>query len=223
MVNTTDLCKKFGFLEGIYIENSGFFEGILPQMGILKIPRARRVARGIFKIPDGLRGSGQNPRKQNPNFVYIFVVLIILLKQNCYKTLPTLTSQHQISNFTNNIANSLNCLSVTIFEHQTSTLFFYSGIQLNNIDKSFTFRLLILHKLMEKLITLLVSEINIGMLNLNNCSDIFRYSINYGHFHFLTPRFKDNLNRERGILIILLLGDFTSEIPYIGDFTSQIP
>ena len=55
-------------------------------------PRARRVARGIFKIPDGLRGSGLNPRKKKPNFVYIFVVLIILLKQNCYKTLPTLTS-----------------------------------------------------------------------------------------------------------------------------------
>ena len=55
-------------------------------------PRARRGARGVFKIPDGLRGSGQNPRKQNPNFVYIFVVLIILLKQKFYKTLSTLTS-----------------------------------------------------------------------------------------------------------------------------------
>ena len=79
---------------------------------------------------------------------------------------------------------------------------------------------------MEKLITLLVSEINIGMLNLNNCSDIFRYSINYGHFHFLTPRFKDNLNRERGILKspanFTAFGGFHFRDP-LGDFTWEIP
>ena len=59
------------------IGNSDFLEGIFAQIpgspeGILKIPRARRVARGIFKIPDGLRGSGEDSRTKNPNFVNIF-------------------------------------------------------------------------------------------------------------------------------------------------------
>ena len=37
-------------------------------------PRARRVARGIFKIPDGLRGFGDDSRTKNPNFVNIFFI-----------------------------------------------------------------------------------------------------------------------------------------------------
>ena len=43
-----------------------------PLSGLRSGPRARRVARGIFKIPDGLRVSGEDSRTKKPNFVNIF-------------------------------------------------------------------------------------------------------------------------------------------------------
>ena len=65
--------RRFGFFGGNLRSDppkpGGDFEN--PE-GNPPGPRARRVARGIFKIPDGLRVSGEDSRTKKPNFVNIF-------------------------------------------------------------------------------------------------------------------------------------------------------
>ena len=67
----------------IYIENSGFCEGIFTQIpwarrGFWKFPRARRAARGNFQNPRTGDGDlGKSPIK-NQNFVHIFFIYNLL-------------------------------------------------------------------------------------------------------------------------------------------------
>ena len=69
----------------------GFFGGDLrpdppKSEGILKTPRALRGARGVFKIPEGLRGSvAKIPDKKPESYAYFFIQLL----------LQTNTAQHQ--------------------------------------------------------------------------------------------------------------------------------
>ena len=73
----------------IYIENSGFWEGILAQIpgarrGFLKSPRARRAARGDFKNPRTGDGDLGKIPDQKPEFcTYFFLIPVKNLKISC--------------------------------------------------------------------------------------------------------------------------------------------
>ena len=62
----TNMYRRFGFFGG-----NLRLDPRCPE-GILKIPRARRVARGIFKIPDGLRGFVAKIPEQKTRILCIF-------------------------------------------------------------------------------------------------------------------------------------------------------